>query len=86
MEFASPQKFETALITFGTWKQLTPNRLQVDDGAEHVVVEIATEGNEFTITPEEIHEQTRNGRTPTRLGIDLVKPAAHATITLTISP
>jgi hypothetical protein len=86
VEFDSPQEFGTALITFGPWKLLAPNRLQLGEKLDSVVVEIVAEGGEFQVTPEEIHENLRGGHTPTRLGIDLTKPAARATITLTITP
>ena len=64
VEFDSPQEFETALITFGEGKRLAPNRLQVGDDREHVIVEIATDGGEFRIVPEVIHEEAarRPGR------------------------
>ena len=74
------------MITFDPWKQLAPNRLQVGDGQDRVIVDIAAEGNDFQIVPEEIRESLPGGRFPTRLGIELVKPVARATITLTITP
>jgi hypothetical protein len=86
VEFDSPQSFGTALITFSNWKQLGPNRLQVGSGAEAVQVEITTDGSGFEIQSEQIKEDVRGGRTPTRLGIELTQPAGRATITLRIVP
>ena len=44
------------------------------------VVEIHVDGGEFQIVPETIHEQLPQGRVPVRLGIELTKPVAAATI------
>ena len=86
VEFDSPAEFGTALITFGPWKELAANRLQLGEAPDSVVVEIAVDGGEFKVTPEEIHENLRGGHIPTRLGIDLTKPTARAMITQTITP
>jgi hypothetical protein len=72
VEFDGPQAFGTAVITFDNWKQLASNRLQVGDGPDHVVVDIAAEGSGFQIVPEQIREDLPSGRFCTRLGIDLV--------------
>jgi hypothetical protein len=86
VEFDGPQTFGTAMITFDKWQQLGPNRLQVGDGPDRVIVEIAAQGNEFKIVPEEIHEDLHSKRFPTRLGIELVNPVSRATVTVTIAP
>jgi len=86
VELDSPQDFGTALITFSRWKRLAPNRLLVGDGRGAVQVEIAADGGDIEIKAEEIKEDLPGGRIPTRLGIDLTKPAARATIKLTIRP
>jgi hypothetical protein len=86
VEFTSPQKFGTALITFSPWKQLAANRLLVGEAPDAVQVEIAVEGGTLKIEPEQIQEKLPGGRTATRLGLDLAEPTANATITLTISP
>ncbi len=86
VEFDSPQSFGTALITFAKWKRLAPNRLMVGTGDGAVRVEIDTGGKPFQIQAEQIEEDVRGGRIPTRLGIDLAEPAAKATVTLRIVP
>ena len=86
VEFDSPQSFGDALITFSEWKQVGPNRLLVGSGSEAVQVDIDTGGAAFTIRAEEIKEDVRGGRLPTRLGIDLTEPTAKAAIRLTIVP
>ena len=86
VEFDSPQSFGTALITGNAWKQLAPDRLEVGDKSDRVVVEIAVEGGKFQITPEQLQEQIRGNRVPTRLGIDLIDPVTRATIAVSITP
>jgi hypothetical protein len=86
VQFDAPQSFGTALITFSDWKRLAPNRLLVGNGREAVQVEITTDGPAFEIQADEIKEDVRGGRTPTRLGIDLTQPVSRATITLKIVP
>ena len=85
VQLAQPETFETALITFGKWKQATPNKLTVGDREGTVEVEIDTGGAAFTIRAEEIQED-RGGPPPTRLGIALDQPAKTATVRLTIRP
>ena len=80
VEFSSPQTFGTALITFSQWKRTAPDRLQVGDGRRCGRVEIHVDGGEFQIAPETIHEHFRNSAVPIRLGIELMKPVAAATI------
>ena len=84
VEFAAPQTFATALITKGSWKRLDAKTLQVTDEGRAVRVEIDAGDNEFTIAAEEIHEET--SIKPLRLGINLAKPVAAASITVKITP
>ncbi|MHC4177907.1 MAG: heparinase II/III domain-containing protein, partial [Planctomycetota bacterium] len=89
VEFDGPQSFGTALITFSGWKRLEPNRLLVGEGREGreaVEVQITTDGPTFEIQADEIKEDVRGRRLPTRLGIDLAKPVRRATIILKIVP
>ncbi len=80
-EFDSPQQFGTALITFSKWKQLSPNRLFVGEGEDAVQVDIACDDGKFKIEGVKI----KDGRKPTRLGINLTKPVEKATIRITIT-
>ena len=84
--FDSPQKFATAMITLGNWKQLSPGVLEISDGAETVRVEITATGGDFEIVAEQIQEDFRLPKKPTRLGINLKQPLDKATITLNITP
>ncbi len=51
VEFESPQSFETALVTWGEWKQ-AGRELVVSDEGSSVRVQIDTGGVEFTVTVE----------------------------------
>ncbi len=87
VEFDSPQSFATTLITFDRWKRLEGDRLLIgSEGESSVEVDISVEGSAFTIQPEQIDEDVRGGRLPTRLGIELTKPVTRATITMTVTP
>jgi len=85
VEFASPQTFETAVLTLGTWKWLEGGVGRVTDGEESVYVSIdAGGGNALTIKAEEIVEDAPVK--PTRIGIRLLRPVTAATVTLKITP
>jgi len=86
VEFDTPERFGTALITFDKWKRLGPNRLLVGSGRAAVEIEIDTGGQSFEIEAEQIQEDVRGGRLPTRLGIELTDPVDSTTITVTIVP
>ena len=84
--FTSPQAFETALITLGTWKKLAAGTLLVTDSGASVRVEITAAGAELDIRAEQIREDVRTKTLPTRLGIALKQPVTAATITMKIAP
>lgn len=85
VEFASPQAFETALITLGQWKKLAPRSLAITDADEAVRVDIEATGD-VEIAAEEIHEDTHTKTPPTRIAIRFTQPVAKATITMKITP
>ena len=58
----------------------------VGERKQVVVVTIDAEGSEVQVEPVKIEEDLRGGKLPTRLGLQLVKPTAHATISLMIGP
>lgn len=84
--FASPQTFETALITWGEWKRISAREISVRDGDGNVHVKIDTGGTSFTLQAETIREDVRTKRQPVRLGIALDSPVRTAIVTLVISP
>jgi hypothetical protein len=85
-EFDAPTSFGTAIVTLGTWKQVGDNRLQVGEGRTAVDIEIQTGGLPVRIEATEIDEDVRGGKTPVRVGIDLVDPVREATMKLKIRP
>lgn len=86
VQFSSPQKFATALITFSEWKQPAEDRLVIGKGQDAVAVRIDAQGVGFAIRPEEIQEDLSGGRIPKRLGIEVTQPVERATITIQIAP
>ena len=86
VEFDSPQSFGTALVTFGEWEQLAPNRLRIGKSPDAVIVEIESDGGEFRVTSEKIEEDLPCGREPIRIGVELTEPTERATIKMTITP
>jgi hypothetical protein len=86
VQFSGPQSFGTALITFSKWRQTAPNRLVVGEGEQAVEVTIDAGGLDVKIETTEIEEDLKGGKIPTRLGLELREPSAHATIALTIRP
>jgi len=86
VEFAAPQTFETALVTFSNWKQLEPGRLRFGDGDEAVDVTITTDAGKFKIDSVTIDEDVRHHSKPVRVGITLAEPVTKATVTVKITP
>jgi hypothetical protein len=83
---AAPETFETALITFGHWKRRGPGALEIRDGERGVRVRLAVDGGPFDVAAEEIHEDVRAGRPPTRIAVRLARPVKKAAVTATITP
>jgi hypothetical protein len=86
VELTSPQTFETALITWGDWKQISPNEITIHDGDATVRVKINTRGQPFTIRSEVLNEDVHTPKKPTHLGIVLNPPVEKAVVILTIIP
>ncbi len=86
VEFTAPETFGTAVITFGTWKQVSADRLLVGEGATAVQIQIDAGGLPVKIEATTIEEDVRGAEKPTRIGIDLADPVLKAAIRLTIQP
>ncbi|MEP0843656.1 MAG: heparinase II/III family protein [Phycisphaerae bacterium] len=84
--FKSPQAFGSAVVTFGEWKQLGPDRLRVADGGAAVEISVRAEGGEVGFKAEQIDEDLTARRKPTRIGIDFTQPVAKGRISLAITP
>jgi len=83
VEFASPQKFATALITLGKWMKQADGSLFIYDLDQAVRVEVDAGGRAYSLQDEEVKE---DGAHPTRLGLSLDEPLAAATVTVRITP
>jgi len=86
VEFAAPQQFGTALITFSPHRQVGAGEIRIGRGGAGVVVTVDAGGAEFSIAQEEIHEDVHGRHLPVRMGIDLTQPVTQARIVMTIRP
>lgn len=86
VQCTKPQEFGTALVTFSKWRQVGDDQLVIGEGAEAVRVRISTDGPQFRLQAEEIHEDLHGHRIPIRIGIDLTKPVIEAQVIVTIEP
>jgi hypothetical protein len=77
--FSTPRDFETALVTFGKVKMLSPHSFEVSDGRQAIQVNVGASG-EFLIREEVINERLPLGQQPTRIGIKLLESAKEARI------
>jgi hypothetical protein len=84
--FSDPKAFETTLVTWGDWKQLSETELLVSDEGGAVRVKIDTGGEPFKISAERLNEDVQTPTKPLRLGIALNAPVKDATVSLTITP
>lgn len=82
--FSKPKTFETALITWSDWKQISPNEIRIGDTNGAVDVSIETGGLPVAISATEIHEDVHTPRLPVHIGIALKDPVRRATVTLQI--
>jgi hypothetical protein len=86
VRFVGAQSFGTALVTLGEWEPAGKDRLVVRYNDRSVYVDIDTGGNPYEVRAEEIREDVRTSRLPTRLGIELKEPVQQATVSLRIYP
>ena len=86
VKFSAPETFETALVTWGGIKTISPNVVEITDGGSTVRVTIDTQGRTFQFRQEQIDEDVQSKRKPIRLGIALDEKISEATVTLKIVP
>ncbi len=86
VSFRLPALFETALVTFDPWKEAGPGTLLVGQGPSAVRVQVDTQGKNFVVRAEKIHEDLPDKRLPVRIGIALAEPVTEAVIRLAIAP
>ncbi|MCU0783856.1 MAG: heparinase II/III family protein [Verrucomicrobia bacterium] len=86
VEFSGRKPFETALITWGRCKQISPTELLITDGHDAVRVKIDTGGRAFAVRNKILDEDIHGPGKPLRIGISLDFPAEKAVVTLTLTP
>jgi hypothetical protein len=86
VSFSKPESFQTALVTWGKCKQISPNELVLTDTEGSVKVKIETGGAAFSIASESLNEDLPNHQKPLRIGISLSQPVQNAVVTMTIMP
>jgi Heparinase II/III-like protein len=84
--FSAPEKFETALVTWGKVKRVSDNTFLITDGDSAVRVTVETQGKKFSVRKEKINEDVQNHRKPYHVGIVLDEKITNAVVTLKISP
>jgi hypothetical protein len=82
-EFSTPQSFETALITYGTYERTTDSRLELSDHGRTAIVDIQTGGILIEIA-DEIIGSTKGS--PRRIAIRFQKPLKKGQISTKIWP
>ncbi len=75
--FNNPEKFETALITFGTSEEVKPGVLEIREKGEVLRVTIETGGKPFDLVKEILNEDLRTDRKPTRIAVRLRNPVCR---------
>jgi hypothetical protein len=86
VEFAKPEKFESALITWGEWKTISPQEFEINDDGARVRLTVDTGGIPFTVRKTMIDEHVHTARQPWHIGIILDKAVMGATVSVLITP
>lgn len=86
VRFSAPKTFETALVTFDSWRQVAPNKLLIGEGKQAVQVEIDGKWRKFRVESREVGEDLPNHRIPVRIGIAFDAPVEEGTIGVKITP
>ena len=86
VEFAKPDGFETALVTWGKWEKLSETEFRISEGGDAIRVAIDTGGRPFEITDNVLEADVHTKTHAHRVGIALKSPVDKASVTLTITP
>jgi hypothetical protein len=86
VEFSSPGRFETALITFGDVDVLGGDGWLISMGDHAVKVEVDTSGVAFQLREEALDVDLPSGAIPSRLSVVMCEPIRTARIRFIISP
>jgi hypothetical protein len=85
-EFDTPQTFETALITWGQWRQVSDRELSIVDGKDALRVTIDTAGAAFTVTAKTLEADVTTPTHPQRIALTLTAPAKSARVAIVVTP
>ncbi len=86
VEFSKPESFETALIAFGGYKQLSPNCLELEFAGRKLIVSLEADGAPFTVSASAIPGKYQGGLKPQRIAIQLKNPVRKAEVRVTFTP
>ncbi|MBN1291759.1 MAG: heparinase II/III family protein [Candidatus Latescibacteria bacterium] len=84
--FSMPRSFDTALITFSSWRVNSDGSIEVYDDDTAVQVDIAVTGSEYEIQTTEIREDLPVKRNPMRLAIVLKNKVKDAEVRVKVTP
>ncbi len=84
VQFEQPEKFESALITWGQWKTISSHEFEINDDGARVRVTIDTGGIPFSIRKTFIDEHVHTPRKPWHIGIVLNEPVTDAKVSVLI--
>jgi hypothetical protein len=84
--FEKPETFESALITWGDWREISSNEYEISDGGEKLRVKVDTGGVPFTVRKTLIDEHVHTPKQPWHIGIVLEHPMTKASVQLDITP
>ncbi len=86
-EFSSPEAFATALVTFGTVREVQPGVLTITRGGRSVQVEVSTGGAAFTLKQEIIPEKLKSGpEQARRIEVALKEKTTDGQVVMRITP
>jgi hypothetical protein len=76
--FASPEPFGIQFITFGQWKQTSPNQLAVWQDSQAVTIDFDADGAALNIASQPIDEDLPGKQRPIHISVDLKMPTMIA--------
>jgi hypothetical protein len=82
VQFEKPEKFESALSTWGDWKTISSREFEINDHGVRLRVTVDTGGIPFTIRKTMIDEYVHTPRKPWHIGIVLNQPVTEANVSL----
>jgi hypothetical protein len=84
--FSKPETFESAIITWGDWKQISTNEFSIKDDKGTARVKIDTGGIPFEIKMKQLEAQVNTPKKASHIAVVLKKPVVKASVALTFTP